>query len=62
MTTTNERPHLIAAMIRGYFRKTQREEYTDVGDVWEIFDEIHKLDCGESLQDWLDRCPVQEPQ
>ena len=43
----------IAEMVREYFLKTREDEYTDVDDVWCLFDHIHVSCCGRTLEDWL---------
>jgi len=48
----------VVGLIREYYRRTQRDEYTDVGDVWELLDEMHRILCGESLSGWEERVGV----
>ena len=43
----------IAEMVREYFLKTRADEYTDVDDVWCLFDNIHVNCCGRTLEEWL---------
>ena len=43
----------IVEMVREYFLKTIKDEYTDVGDVWCLLDSIHDSCCGRTLEEWL---------
>lgn len=45
----------IRGLIRGYWRKTERELYTDTGEAWDILSDCHLFASGETLHEWQER-------